>query len=91
MTTPATETLVSRSKFFEFVSDCDAYQETENKNDAEPYTVKAGFQAFVDPTERLRLLNRRNVSAVVFSIDILPTYFWMPKDRFYSTTKEKQR
>ncbi len=83
------ETPVSRSKFFRFVIDSDAYRETAGKDDADPFYAEAERVAFVDPAERLRQLNGRNAPAVVFSIGILQGYFWMPRDRFYGVTEEK--
>ena len=85
------ETPVSRSKFFRFVIDSDAYRETADKDDAEPFEAEAERVAFVDPTERIRQLKGRNVPAVVFSIGILPGFFWIPRDRFYDATAEKDK
>jgi hypothetical protein len=83
------EAPVSRSKFFKFVVDSDAYRETEDKDDAEPFKAEAERVASVDPTERLRKFKGRDIPALVFSIGVLQGFFWMPKDRFYGVTEEK--
>jgi hypothetical protein len=79
----------ARSKFFDFLTDDVAYKEREERDDAEPCDVHPGDNPFVDVNEKARRLKGRNIPAVVFSIGTREGLFWMPKERFYRLTKEK--
>lgn len=75
-----------RSKFFGLLTDSVAYKETLEGDDFEPADIHPSDDLFADMNEKVRKLNGKNVTAVVFSVGDRGNY-WMPSRDFYRLTK----